>query len=150
MNTDKFELKPVDMFVPSTNKSRSINSNTDIGRISAHKIVFGTKELCAQDDNIALIHIKSIKFSPSDFNKKSVKNLLCGELLYRIKRYLYHNEKVSIDDIIIDFNKKFKNIVSLDSIESIDAFLQNKLIYEQHKDMAKNNQSTNTITELGL
>ena len=90
MNTDKFELKPIDMFAQSSNKTNHTSSNSSLGYISGHKIVLTPKELSVKNDNMAIIHIKSIKFSPADYNKKSIKNLLCGELLYRIKRYLYY------------------------------------------------------------
>ena len=155
MSTDKSELKPIEMIEQSQCKTSLSNSSspTNFGSITSHKIVFTPKEICI-NDHIALIHIKSIKFSPADYNKKSVKNLLCGELLYRIKRYLSHNEKASIDNIVKSFNNKFENIVTIESIESIDAFLQYNQNYEQCKtntDKAnKSRQNIHHSTELGL
>ena len=130
-------LKVIDMFETSSSKTTlsNCNTNTNLGSITSHKIVFTSNEVYFSDDVVSVIHIKSIKFSPADYNKKSIKNLLCGELLYRMKRYLYHHETVSIDRLIKDFNKKFENIVRIDSIESIDAFLKNKLEYEQYENV---------------
>ena len=136
----------IDMFEPSSSKIGLLNSNsnTNLGSITSHKIVFTPNEVYFSDDVVSVIHIKSIKFSPADYNKKSVKNLLCGELLYRIKRYLCRNEKISIDRLIKDFNNKFEHIVTLVSIESIDAFLQNKLEYEQLENNTHNKKRPKT------
>lgn len=149
-------LKVIDMFETSSSKTTlsNCNPNTNLGSITSHKIVFTSNEVYFSDDVVSIIHIKSIKFSPADYNKKSVKNLLCGELLYRMKRYLYHHETVSIDRLIKDFNKKFEHIVRIDSIESIDAFLKNKLEYDQHNNITNKTRRHKTnldqSTELSL
>ena len=128
-------LKVIDMFETSSSKINSSSSCADIGFITSHKIVFTPKELGIDTDNVAVMLIKSIKFSPADYNKKSLKNLLCGELLFLVKRYLSNQEKFTIDYIIKDFNNKFKNIVTLVSVESLDAFSQNRLEYEQYENV---------------